>query len=174
MKHCFQTGRRNYGRRLKRLLDTWDRNGSTTGPTPWQLYDDDDEEEEDDDSISAYDCEYCFELLIVFLGFLARPSVLSSDPRLILVVVGIETSIAFWDVLILISSTALIHHLQSLYNVFICCHQRRPREADIFHILPMAFVMRQHNQILTLSLSLVRVSDKGLMKTRDIDNNAES
>jgi len=25
-----------------RLLDTWDRNGSTSGPTPWQIYDDDD------------------------------------------------------------------------------------------------------------------------------------
>jgi len=32
---------------LKRLLDTWDRNGSTSGPTPWQIYDDDDD---DDDS----------------------------------------------------------------------------------------------------------------------------
>jgi hypothetical protein len=30
------------GRPLKRLLDTWDRNGSTSGPTPWQIYDDDD------------------------------------------------------------------------------------------------------------------------------------
>jgi len=28
---------------LKRLLDTWDRNGSTSGPTPWQIYDDDDD-----------------------------------------------------------------------------------------------------------------------------------
>jgi hypothetical protein len=27
---------------LKRLLDTGDRNGSTSGPTPWQIYDDDD------------------------------------------------------------------------------------------------------------------------------------
>jgi len=26
----------------QRLLDTWDRNGSTSGPTPWQIYDDDD------------------------------------------------------------------------------------------------------------------------------------
>ena len=26
---------------LKRLLDTWDRNGSTSGLTPWQTYDDD-------------------------------------------------------------------------------------------------------------------------------------
>jgi hypothetical protein len=35
-------GRRNHGRPLKRLLDAWDRNGSTSGPTPWQIYDDDD------------------------------------------------------------------------------------------------------------------------------------
>jgi hypothetical protein len=42
MKHYSPTGRRNHGRLLKRLLDTWDRNGSTSGPTPWQIYDDDD------------------------------------------------------------------------------------------------------------------------------------
>ena len=34
------TGRRNHGRPLKRLLDTWDQNGSTSGPTPWKIYDD--------------------------------------------------------------------------------------------------------------------------------------
>jgi len=34
MKHYSPTGRRNYGRPLKRLLDTCDRNGSTSGPTP--------------------------------------------------------------------------------------------------------------------------------------------
>jgi hypothetical protein len=43
MKHYSPTGRRNYGRPLKRLLDTWDRNGSTSDPIPWQMYDDDDE-----------------------------------------------------------------------------------------------------------------------------------
>jgi hypothetical protein len=42
MKHYSPTGRRNHGRPLKRLLDTWDRNGSTSGPTAWQIYDDDD------------------------------------------------------------------------------------------------------------------------------------
>ena len=41
MKLCSPTGRRNHGRPLKRLLDTWDRNGSTSGPTAWQIYDDD-------------------------------------------------------------------------------------------------------------------------------------
>ena len=41
MKHYCPTGRRNHGRPLKRLVDTWDRNGSTSGPTPWKLYDDD-------------------------------------------------------------------------------------------------------------------------------------
>jgi len=43
MKHYSPTGRMNYGRSLKRLLDTWERNGSTSGPTPWRMYDDDDE-----------------------------------------------------------------------------------------------------------------------------------
>jgi len=41
MKHYSPTGRRNRGRPLKRLLDTWDRNGSTSGLTPWQTYHDD-------------------------------------------------------------------------------------------------------------------------------------
>ena len=36
------TGRRNHGRTLKRLLDTWDRNRSTSGPTSWKIYDDND------------------------------------------------------------------------------------------------------------------------------------
>jgi len=44
MKYYYPTGRRNRGRLLKMLLDTWDRNGSTSGPTPWQIYDDDDDE----------------------------------------------------------------------------------------------------------------------------------
>ena len=38
MKQYSPTGRRNHGRPLKRLLDTWDRNGSTSGPTSWQIY----------------------------------------------------------------------------------------------------------------------------------------
>jgi len=45
MKHYSPTGRRNHGGPLKRLLDTWDRNGSTSGPTPWQIYDDDDDDD---------------------------------------------------------------------------------------------------------------------------------
>jgi len=49
MKRYSPTGRRNHGRPLKRLLDTWDRNGSTSGPTPWQIYDDDDDDDDDDD-----------------------------------------------------------------------------------------------------------------------------
>jgi len=32
IKHYSATGRRNYGGTLKRFLDTWDRNGSTSGP----------------------------------------------------------------------------------------------------------------------------------------------
>ena len=41
MKYYCPTGRRNHVRPLKRLLDAWDRNGSTGGPTPWKIYDDD-------------------------------------------------------------------------------------------------------------------------------------
>ena len=48
MKHYSPTGRRNHGRPLKRLLDTWDRNGSTSGPTAWHIYDDDDNDDDDD------------------------------------------------------------------------------------------------------------------------------
>ena len=47
MKRYSPTGRRNHGRPFKRLLDTWDRNGSTSGPTPWQIYDDDDDDDDD-------------------------------------------------------------------------------------------------------------------------------
>ena len=43
MKHYCPTGRRNHGRPLKWLLDTWDGNGSTSGPTPWKIYGDDDD-----------------------------------------------------------------------------------------------------------------------------------
>jgi len=45
MKHYSPTGRRNHGRLLKRLLGMWDRNGSTSGPTPWQIYVDDDDDD---------------------------------------------------------------------------------------------------------------------------------
>ena len=48
MKHYCPTGRRKHGRPLKRLLDTWDRNGSTSGPTPWKIYDDDDDDDDKD------------------------------------------------------------------------------------------------------------------------------
>ena len=41
IKHYSPTGRRNHGRPLKRLLDTWDRNRSTSDPSPWRIYDDD-------------------------------------------------------------------------------------------------------------------------------------
>jgi hypothetical protein len=47
MKHYSPTGRRNHGRPLKRLLDAWYRNGPTSGPTPWQIYDDDDDDDDD-------------------------------------------------------------------------------------------------------------------------------
>ena len=41
MIHYSPNGRRNHGRPLKRLLDTWDQNGSTSGPTPGKIYDGD-------------------------------------------------------------------------------------------------------------------------------------
>ena len=41
MKHFSPTGRRNHDRPMKRLLDMRDRNRSTRGSTPWQIYDDD-------------------------------------------------------------------------------------------------------------------------------------
>ena len=44
MKYYSPTGRRNHGRPLKRLLDARDRNGSTSGPTPWKIYEDDDDD----------------------------------------------------------------------------------------------------------------------------------
>jgi hypothetical protein len=56
MKRYSPIGRRNHGRLLKRLLDTWDRNGSTSGPTPWQIYDDDDDDDDDD----VLECFTCF------------------------------------------------------------------------------------------------------------------
>ena len=58
IKHYAPSGRRNHGRPLKRLLDTWDRNGSTSGQTPWKIYDDDndddggDNDDDDDDDMS--------------------------------------------------------------------------------------------------------------------------
>jgi hypothetical protein len=45
MKHYCRTGRRNHDRPLKRLLDTWDRNGSTSGTTPRLIYIDNDDDD---------------------------------------------------------------------------------------------------------------------------------
>jgi len=47
IKATSQKGRRNQGRPLKRLLDAWDRNGSTSGSTPWLLHDGDDDDDDD-------------------------------------------------------------------------------------------------------------------------------
>ena len=41
MKQYSPTGRRNHGRPLKRLLDAWDRNGSTSGLISWKIDHDD-------------------------------------------------------------------------------------------------------------------------------------
>jgi hypothetical protein len=56
MKHYSPPGRRNYGRPLKRLLDTWDRNRSSSGLTPWQIYDDNSGGDDDDDDIFSCIC----------------------------------------------------------------------------------------------------------------------
>jgi hypothetical protein len=45
MKHYSPTGRMNHGRPLKRLLDTWDRNRSKSGPTAWKIDDDNDDDD---------------------------------------------------------------------------------------------------------------------------------
>jgi hypothetical protein len=66
MKHYSRTGRRNHGRPLKRLLDKWDWNGPTSGPTPWQIYDDD-----DIPLIVIVTEEACVYLLALFLESLA-------------------------------------------------------------------------------------------------------
>ena len=57
MKHYSPTDRRNHGRPLKRFLDTWDRNESTSGPTSWQIYgaaDDDDDDVIDIVAVSSW------------------------------------------------------------------------------------------------------------------------
>ena len=46
MKSYSPTGRRNQGRPLTRFLDTWDRNGSTSGPTAWQTCDNEDDDDD--------------------------------------------------------------------------------------------------------------------------------
>jgi len=55
MKQYFPTGRRNRGRPLKRLLDAWDRNGSTSDPIPWQIDDDDDDDEIHKNTATCFD-----------------------------------------------------------------------------------------------------------------------
>ena len=52
MKDYSPTGKRNHGRPLKRHLVTWDRNGSTSDRTPWQIYDDDNDDDDDDNSVA--------------------------------------------------------------------------------------------------------------------------
>jgi len=54
MKYYSPTGRKNHGRPLKRLRDSWDRNGSTSGPTPWKIYYDD-----DDDDNAIHKVKWC-------------------------------------------------------------------------------------------------------------------
>jgi len=63
MKQYFPTGRRNHGRPLKRLLDKWDRNGSTSGPIPWKIDDDNNDNNNNNNNKCYYYSYYnpCFE-----------------------------------------------------------------------------------------------------------------
>jgi hypothetical protein len=54
MKHYSPSGRRNHGRPLKRLLDTWDRNGSISGPNPCQIYNDDYDDDDGDKQLMTF------------------------------------------------------------------------------------------------------------------------
>jgi hypothetical protein len=76
MKHYTPNGRSNHGRPLKRLLDTWDRNGSTSGPTPWQIYDD------DNVRCSFVHCSSVRCLSVVYLSVVRLPVVRLSVVRL--------------------------------------------------------------------------------------------
>jgi len=58
MKYYSPTGRRNHGRTSKRLLGTWDWNGSTSGPTPWKI-DDDVIDDDYDDDLLHWPCAGC-------------------------------------------------------------------------------------------------------------------
>jgi hypothetical protein len=48
VKNDTPKGKKNQGRPLKRLLDVWDQNGSTSSPTPRQLDDHGDDGDDDD------------------------------------------------------------------------------------------------------------------------------
>ena len=58
MKQFSPIGRRNHGRPLKRLLDAWDRNGSTSGLIPWKI-------DDNDNDLNAAMSRYVFRKLCV-------------------------------------------------------------------------------------------------------------
>ena len=72
MKQCFTTGRRNHVRPLKRLLDAWDRNGSTSGRTPWKIDDDDDDDDDNHDDLLAVLSNSEFKLLFKIVAGSSR------------------------------------------------------------------------------------------------------
>jgi len=88
MKHYSPTGRRNRGRPLKRLIDTWDRKGSTSGLTPWQTHDDDDDD------------EYSFTILIIKANKIHYFLTL------------------FWWINLHVSDRFTVHHHESRYCVY--------------------------------------------------------
>ena len=63
MKYYSPTGRRNHGRPLKRLLDTWDQNRSTSGPSPWKIY------YNDEETHSPKQSKHNPDLLIFYIGW---------------------------------------------------------------------------------------------------------
>ena len=71
VKQYSANGRRNYGRALKRLQDTWDWNGSTSGLTALQIYDDDDNDD-DGQFTAVFPVSCCAVSSLLFLCYL-RP-----------------------------------------------------------------------------------------------------
>jgi hypothetical protein len=74
--HYSPTGRRNHGRPLKRLLDTWDRNGSTSGPTPWKIDEDDEKLWSVSKSYSRIRLEGVWDVIEVLSGVIRYISVI--------------------------------------------------------------------------------------------------
>ena len=119
MKPNSATGRRNHDRPLKRLLDTWDRNGWTTGPTPWQIHND------DDDKRLSLGLTDCHSKRFVDRKLSSAPFECNSRIRWTQLNPGYKESYSR------IKTSAL---LQCLCNhiTITCFQQRRPREANVF------------------------------------------
>jgi hypothetical protein len=60
LKNYTPKSRRTQQRPMKRLLDKWDRKGSTSGPISWQLHDDDDDDDDSNLALKASQTEITF------------------------------------------------------------------------------------------------------------------